>query len=809
MKTPLRLFAFLVLLIAGTGAQAQQLPVYSKARVRLDATHTLQNLAGLGVEVDHGQLRPGSFTTVFSSDELARIRAAGFQIETLVADVQRDFVERTQAARRARGGAPVPLSDYIDGACDNLKERQIPANFTLGSMGGHLTYEEAMAHLDSMHRKFPTLITARAATDTVRSIEGRPIYWVRLNGRAATPDTSQPEILFTSVHHAREPLGLHQLVFFLWYLLENYGRDPELTALVDRTQIYAIPFVNPDGYIFNQTNAPQGGGFWRKNRRANADGSFGVDINRNYGYNWGLDNVGSSPVGAAEVYRGEAAFSEPETRAVRNFCRQHRFKLCLNYHTFSDVLIYPYGFQNQQTADSATFGRLGHEIVRESHYAVGTCQQTLFYLTNGGSDDYMYTPEPGKPKIYAYTPEVGLDFWPIEDEILPQILRCQYQNIAALRAVHPFVVFKDSTGLFLRPGLSPSAGARIRYSLKRIGAGTGQAATFTLTLRPVGPGHASTQPVVRTYTNLALNTERIDSIPLTGSALARRLSYVVEISNGVYTTRDTIRHYDGQPLSSVAYADGCETTTGWTGGWTTEHSFPPSGRGYFSDGVGTYSYTLTPPDIEQNSMTRLAPFDLRTPGMVAAELSFLSRYDIRPFFDAADVEISVDSMASWTTVCSDNTHFSSFKHGQEQTMNQTEPVPIWDARKPFWSQEVVDLKDYLGQKIWLRFTLGIQAGASGFDGIQIDDIRIRYAMSSVTSTAPRTEQGLQAYPIPFQSQLRVEGVASVEVYDALGRRVSVHVSPSASSFEIDTRSWPAGVYQLRSGSQSVRVVKAD
>lgn len=809
MKTTLRLFAFLALLTTAAVSNAQQTSVYSKVRVQLDATHTLQYLAAQGVEIDHGQLRPGSFTTVFSAEELRSLRQAGFRTETLVADVQRDFVERTTAARRARGGAPVPLSDYIDGACDNLKERQIPANFTLGSMGGHLTYQEALAHLDSMHRKYPTLITARAATDTVRTLEGRPIYWVRLNGRAATPDTSQPEVLFTAVHHAREPLGVHQLVFFLWYLLENYGHDPELTALVDHTQIYAIPFVNPDGYIFNQTNAPQGGGFWRKNRRPNADGSFGVDINRNYGYNWGLDDLGSSPVGAAEVYRGTAAFSEPETRAVRNFCRQHRFKLCLNYHTFSDVLIYPYGFRNQQTADSATLGRLGHEIVRESHYAVGTCQQTLFYLTNGGSDDYLYTPEPGKPRIYAYTPEVGQDFWPIEDEILPQILRCQYQNIAALRAVHPFAVFKDSTGLFLRPGLSSSAGARIRYSLKRIGAGTGQAATFTLTLRPVGPGHASMQPVVRTYNSLGLNAELVDSIPLTASSVAQRLTYVVEIGNGIYTTRDTIRHYDGQPQSSVAYADGCETTTGWTGDWTTEHNLPPVGRGYFSDGTGTYTSTVSPPGVEQKTMTRLAPFDLRNPGMVAAELSFLSRYDVRPFFDAADVEISVDSMASWTTICSDNTHFSSIKHGQEQTMNQTEPLPVWDGRKPFWSREVVDLRDYLGQKIWLRFTLGMQAQAVGFDGIQIDDIRIRYALTGITGTAPVVGSDLKAYPEPFQKILRVEGALSVEVLDALGRRMPVRATQTTEGVEIDTQSWPAGVYQLRSGSRAVRVVKAE
>lgn len=810
MKIPVRLLAFLLSLLAVSfcsQAQQQQRVVHSKATVLLDSRHTLHDLEALGVEVDHGTLSPKSITTIFSTEQLAQLRAAGFTTTVLVADVQRDFVERTQAARRARGGAPVPLSVPVDPECDNMKDRRVPVNFSLGSMGGHLTYEEMLAHLDSMHSKYPTLITARTPTDTVRSIEGRPIYWVRVNGRAAVADTTQPEVLFTALHHAREPVSMHQLIYFLWYLLENYGQDSVLTALIDHTQIYAIPMINPDGYIYNQSSGSQGGGVWRKNRRLNDDSTYGVDLNRNYSVEWS-NPAGSLNLPFSDLYRGKAPFSEPETRAVRNFCRQHRFKICLNYHTYGQVLIYPYGYQNRQTPDSTTYGRLGGEIVRESHYAIGTAQQTLSYKVSGGSDDYMYAAEPGKPKIYAYTPEVGLGFWPLEDEILPQIQRCQYQNIAALRAVHPLLAFDDSTGLFLRPGFNAGNAGRIRYVLRRVDPGT-ELASFTLTLRPIGLGHASMQAQMRTYSNISPNQNLVDSLPIATSLTGRQLQYVVEIRNGLYTSRDTLTHYDGLPQSSAAYADGCETTAGWMGTWFTDHNRPPTGRGYLSDGLGTYTSTVAFPGSEQRSLARLTPFDLRLPGLVAAELNFLTRYDIRPYYDAANVEISTDSLASWTAVCTGNMHFSSERHGQFLALNYFETLPVWDGRKPFWSRETVDLTPYLGQKVWLRFTLGMQADAAGYDGIQIDDIRIRYATATVTQAAVSMGVGLQAHPVPFQDRLSVEGASALEAYDALGRRMPCPASQTSTGLEIDTRSWPPGVYQLRSGGHAVRVLKAD
>src|SRR5690606_9786063 len=120
---------------------------------------------------------------------------------------------------------------------------------------------------------------------------------------------------------------------------------PEVRYLVDNTEMYFIPCINPDGYIYNETTDPFGGGLWRKNRWKGDDGMvYGVDLNRNYGYEWGADNSGSSPQPNGQTFRGTGPFSEPETQAVKFFCDSHQFRIALNYHTYGNLLIHPWGY---------------------------------------------------------------------------------------------------------------------------------------------------------------------------------------------------------------------------------------------------------------------------------------------------------------------------------------------------------------------------------------------------------------------------------------------------------------------------------
>ncbi|HRH60668.1 MAG TPA: M14 family zinc carboxypeptidase, partial [Chitinophagaceae bacterium] len=276
---------------------------------------------------------------------------------------------------------------------------------------------------DSMKLRYPNLITQKqVVSNTLTTVEGRPLYYVKISDNPDA-DESEPEILYTALHHAREPLSASQLIYYMWYLLENYRKLPAIRSLVDSTEMFFIPCLNPDGYIYNQTTNPNGGGLWRKNRRNNGDGNFGIDLNRNYGYKWGYDNIGSSPYTYSDTYRGTAPFSEAETQIVRDFCNQHSFKYALNNHTYGNVLVLPYSYGTKTfTPDSAEYSDDAQNLVKCNGFSYGIAIQTVGYTANGDSDDWMYGEQGSKPKIFAFTPETGspLDgFWPGKNRIIP------------------------------------------------------------------------------------------------------------------------------------------------------------------------------------------------------------------------------------------------------------------------------------------------------------------------------------------------------------------------------------------------------
>src|SRR5262249_2175906 len=151
-----------------------------------------------------------------------------------------------------------------------------------------------------------------------------------------------------------------------------------VTYLVNNRELYFIPVVNPDGYVYNQTTNPNGGGRWRKNRRNSGGGAFGVDINRNFDYKWGYDDVGSSPEPASEHYRGASPASEPETPAIQNFVLSRHFTMSLNYHSYGDSFNFPWGYlPDFFTPDHPTFVALATEMSRFNHYRHGTPNETV------------------------------------------------------------------------------------------------------------------------------------------------------------------------------------------------------------------------------------------------------------------------------------------------------------------------------------------------------------------------------------------------------------------------------------------------
>ena len=172
----------------------------------------------------------------------------------------------------------------------------------------------------------------------------RPLWAIRVSDYPYI-DEDEPALLFTGMHHAREPMGAFVCITLLEELLEQYAANPEYRRFVDSLEIWLVPIVNPDGYkhlIDNRLRFP----WWRKNLRDNnGDGFFnplidGVDLNRNYGYNWGN---GDESAPGSWFYHGSAPFSEPEIQALRDLARRENVLLGVDYHSYGESVLFPWG----------------------------------------------------------------------------------------------------------------------------------------------------------------------------------------------------------------------------------------------------------------------------------------------------------------------------------------------------------------------------------------------------------------------------------------------------------------------------------
>ena len=193
-------------------------------------------------------------------------------------------------------------------------------------------------------------LEAWAAADTIfhldslgASIEGRPILAVKIGDGTDSP--ARPNVLFMATHHAREWMSTEMAMKLARWIADSLPR-PVLAA----RDIWVIPVENPDGYQYTFTSQR----LWRKNRRPNGDGTFGIDPNRNYPAFWGYDNAGSSPTPGSDVYRGTGPASEPETQAIVAFHAAHPPVVSVSYHTYSGLVLHPYGFATGQLAPDLT-----------------------------------------------------------------------------------------------------------------------------------------------------------------------------------------------------------------------------------------------------------------------------------------------------------------------------------------------------------------------------------------------------------------------------------------------------------------------
>lgn len=281
------------------------------------------------------------------------------------------------------------------------------------TMGGGRTFTETIAFLDSLSAAYPHICSPRFSIG--QSWEGRDLWVVKVSDNHAI-DEDEPEIFYNSLIHAREVAAGVACLRYLEWLLENYGIDPEVTDIIDNRELFFLPVFNPDGYVYNEQTNPSGGGMWRKNRRDNTGipSEMGVDLNRNWGFQWGYDNGGSSPDPASMTYRGPSAFSEPETQAVRDFVASRNFAAVNNIHTYSNLVLWPWGYDyNLYTHEQSFFEILGDSLTQYNNYTPTVAWG--LYPANGAADDWFWGDTLTKPRAISITTEIGGSsdgFWP-------------------------------------------------------------------------------------------------------------------------------------------------------------------------------------------------------------------------------------------------------------------------------------------------------------------------------------------------------------------------------------------------------------
>jgi len=285
----------------------------------------------------------------------------------------------------------------------NPDANSVLTRFRAGTtLGKYHSYEQVQQILKDAEANNPNICKVKVIG---KSFEGRDIYAINITGNIGAK-AKKPAGLIMGLHHSREWISVEVPLALINELIEKYSKDENIKKLVDGRDIWIVPVVNPDGLIYSQTKSKM----WRKNRRLNSDKSYGVDPNRNYGYEWG--DVGSSDYMGDDTYHGTKAFSEPCTQAIKKLAEEHNFVGDITFHSYSELILYPYSYAYEAFAkDDKLFAQLAADMAKFNGY---TPQKSSdLYPSMGDTDDFMY----GSHGSLSFTFELGSTFIPSDSEV--------------------------------------------------------------------------------------------------------------------------------------------------------------------------------------------------------------------------------------------------------------------------------------------------------------------------------------------------------------------------------------------------------
>jgi hypothetical protein len=766
-----------------------------KVKLLINNNSDIQKAVSLQLDVEHSMRdKDGNISIYVDESEFQSLVQSGLGYEVLIDDWYEYY-----------NSLPVPTESEKQIIKFESESLFGVSGFDFGSMGGYYTFAEIVADLDEMFQLFPNLITEKYSIGT--SVEGRTIWAVKISDNPNINE-DEPSVGFDALVHAREPQSMATQMYFIWYLLENYGTDPAVTYLVDNREIYCVPCFNPDGYEYNRQTNPNGGGYWRKNRRNNGGGCYGVDLNRNFGYMWGYNNIGSSPDPCDDTYRGPSAFSEPEAQAIRDLAILKSYGTHFNMHSHGDYYLYPWGYIDEETPDSLTYREFASNMGSLSGYAYGTGPQLLGYPSNGSVRDWMYGEQTAKNKIFGYTIEIGPEFWPSQSLIFP----IAQQNVLS-NMYHAFVAgeyVQLVSPNFNKEYFLPADAVELTPEFKNKGLATAHNLTFELS----SPSQ---------YITINSGSASLDSLEArTAYTLATPLSFVISVSapleeeiaivlttrtNGDIISSETVTIIIGFPV--YIFEDlANDPAINWT--ITASPSIPKweaTTESFFS---APNSYTDSKNQNYKNNATVTMTLTdaINIQGYTNPRLRFYTMFNIESNWDYGWVRVSTNNGSTWTALQGEYTEPGQ---GSFQPPGQ----PVYDGAISNWVKEEISLASYLSSQLKIQFQLKTDQGVTR-DGWYVDDIGV------FIYTIPTDISGdgdliytfslEQNYPNPFNPattvkyQIPESDLVNLKVFDVLGNEVATLVNEKqpAGSYEVEfsASELASGIYlyKLVSGS---------
>ena len=774
---------------------------FHKVKINYTSPADLVKLAKQGVCIDHGLHKKNHFfISDFSESEIEKMLSLNFDYEILINDVTHFYKQRNKLSNKS-------AKNIFCEENENILET--PENYDFkpsDDFGGFYTYNEMLNELDDMHSLYPEIISARSdiKDETFSSsphihetYEGRYLQWVKISDNPNISE-GEPQILYTALHHAREPASLQQLIYFMWYLLENYDSNDSIKQIIDNSELFFVPCVNPDGYIFNETIEPNGGGMWRKNTRD----SHGVDNNRNYSYIdengnevWNTSGTSSNPYGS--TYAGDGPFSESENRAIRYFVESNNFKIALNNHTYGNLLLYPYGYDyNQTTDDDDIFQFISSALVSENNY--DNIISADLYPAAGDSDDFMYgmlntENNQVREKIFAMTPEIGSSFWPQASTIEDICKGMLHLNLTAAKMIGNYASLKDFTENFISSNTFSA-----NFELQRLGIIDN--GSFNIQIEPISSNIISTTPEININSlnigEIINESFQIELNESTNSGEDVIFKYILD--NGSFSEEIIVKKIFGAPI--LLFEDESDNYSDY---WTIDSSWSETFEEYNSPQT---SITDSPYSNYSNNALETINLlnDINLSGYSYAEINFNAKWNIESGYDYVQIEISNDGGASWEPQCGKYT-----RKGVE-TQEDALDEPLYDGNQGEWVNESILLTDYIDQEISIRFKLKSDGGLRR-DGFYYDDFKIK-ALSSSLSSSENTLNKAKIYPIPADNMIYIsseEEIKEIKVFDVLGKEIMSFNQNNIENFSIENLK--SGVYIIKlfslESTENHRIIK--